>query len=163
MTDIPLAVWLALFSVVAVPTVAWSFKIVREDNRVVTLDGKRLDTIAAQGEYIAALEQKCKALQSIIDTREAEYSEKLRRADARIASLQGDIDDLKTIVKQWRIVQDVQDVRAASHEAREVHEAARVDAADKRQQARATRSEGREVRQEAREVAQEARATGETA
>ena len=138
MTDIPLAVWLALFSVVAVPTVAWSFKIVREANRVVTLDGKRLDTIAAQGEYIAALEQKCKALETTLQTREHEYGERERGHAKELKDALHRIDELEAIVRQWRVVQDVQDRRAVRHEARE-------------------------VRQEAREVAQEARATGEPA
>ena len=136
MTDIPLAVWLALFSVVAVPTVAWSFRTVREANRVVTLDGKRLDTITAQGEYIAALEQKCKALETTLQTREHEYGESLRKADNRIAKLEGDIGKLEAVIDQWSLVREVQEKRAVRYEARE-------------------------VRQDAREVAQEARSASE--
>ena len=156
--DVPAPVLAGAIAAVAA-VVTWAVRTTREANRVVTLDGKRVETIQAQAEYIAALEQKCRALQATIDTREIEYGEQLRKADARIAALQGDVEDLRQIVKQWRIVQDAQDSRAVRQEAREVHGASRDDADDKRQRARADRQEGRELAAEAREVAHEARAS----
>jgi hypothetical protein len=149
MIDIPIAVWLALFSVIAAPVAAWSFKTVREANRVVTLDGKRLDTIAAQAEYIEALEQKCKALETTVEardvtiaTRDHEHAEEMRKALKRI-------DDLEVLVYQWNLVRDVQEKRAARHEAREVRTESRDAAADARQADRADRSEAREIARDA--------------
>ena len=149
MIDVPLAVWLALLSVIAAPVAAWSFKTVRQANRVVSLDGKRLDTIAAQAEYIEALEQKCKALETTIDarditiaTRDYEHSEEMRKALKRI-------DDLETLVYQWNLVRGVQEKRAVRQEAREVRTESRDTATDARQAARADRSEAREIARDA--------------
>ena len=149
MIDVPLAVWLALLSVIAAPVAAWSFKTVRQANRVVSLDDKRLDTIAAQAEYIEALEQKCKALETTIDarditiaTRDYEHSEEMRKALKRI-------DDLETLVYQWNLVRGVQEKRAVRQEAREVRTESRDSAADARQAARADRSEAREIARDA--------------
>lgn len=145
MNDVPAAVWLALLSVIAAPVAAWSFKTVRQANGVVVKDSDRLKTIAAQQEYIEALEQKCKALETVIEGRDAtiaardhEHSEEMRKASKRI-------DDLETLVYQWNLVRDVQEKRAVRHEAREVRTEARDAAADTRQAGRADRAEAREI------------------
>ena len=151
MVDVPVQVWLALLSVIAVPVVAWSFRTVREANRVTTAAARYVTTIAAQDECIKALELKVKTLTALMDAASATHLAEMTRALRRI-------DDLELIVKQWRLVQDVQDSRAARHEAREIHGEEREDAADVRQRSRADRAESREVRHEAREVAQESRA-----
>jgi hypothetical protein len=155
MVDVPTPVWIAAFSVVAAPVIAWSFRTVREANRVVTAAARYVTTIAAQDECILALELKVKTLTVLMDTAAANHLAEMNKALRRI-------DDLEMIVKQWRIVQDVQDRRAIRHEAREIHGEARDDAADMRQHERADRSEAREVAAAAREVKQEARASGES-
>ena len=142
---VPLAVWLALFSVIAVPVAAWSLKTVREANRVVTAAASHVTTIAAQDECIRALELKLKTLQATMDTQEHEHALDMARALKRI-------DELETIVRQWRIVRDVPDRRAARHEVREIRDEARDDAAVERQHARADRHEAREIAQEARDA-----------
>ena len=149
MNDVPVAVWLALLSVIAAPVAAWSFKTVRQANRLVIKDADRLTTIAAQQEYITALEQKCKALETMVEardvtiaTRDHEHSEEMRKALRRIA-------DLETLVYQWNLVRDVQEKRAVRHEAREVRTETRDAAADTRQSDRADRSEAREIARDA--------------
>jgi hypothetical protein len=144
MIEIPTAVYLAILSVIAAPVAAWSFKTVRQANRVVSLDGKRLDTIAAQAEYIEALEQKCKALETTLATREHEYGEAIRQANNRILKLEAALGTLEV----WS---EAKEKRATRTEARAVHAEARDDASVKRQSERADRSEAREIARDAHE------------
>jgi hypothetical protein len=144
-SDIPIPFWVALFGLVAAPVAAWSIRTVGQASRVVSLDGKRLDTIAAQAEYIAALEQKCKALQTTIEARDVtikardhEYGEALRTANTRILRLEAALGTLEV----WS---EAKEKRAGRQEAREIRDEARDDATIRRQHDRADRAEVREI------------------